>query len=174
MNRKLKFSLLLIIVLACSACASKITSITSQPTSHKIQKLAVTIHGGVMAEALTRALNKQGFNAVKLADFYRLLERINMKEVNPSDPSSLVKLYEADGIDAFVLSRTTSVDELTGYPNTVIVTVYSTRDGRKLVDLEWENIRTLQRSNSLAENSPKEDIDVAAEKIVKELVKHLR
>jgi len=172
MNRKLKFSLLLIIVLACSACASsKITSITSQPTSHKIQKLAVTIHGGVMAEALTRTLNKQGFNAVKLADFYRLLERINMKEVNPSDPSSLVKLYEAAGIDAFVLSRTTSVAELSGHPNTVTVTVYSTRDGRKLVDLEWKNAWAgLPNPN----HSIKEDIDVAAEKIVKELVKHLR
>ena len=130
---------LLILPLAGCIIAPKVTSsFPPVPLTTPIHSIALDPQGGILSDAIGIELIKHGFEIVDPARFTNLLVRLNLAEVEVSEPKNLVRLG-SEGIDAVL-----SVDSGPGYdgrPSTASVRVSATVSGQVVRGVIWDNGR---------------------------------
>lgn len=137
MRRKL---LMFPVVMLSTLAACGTSSVSNMPVAnaapHAIQLLAMTPSQGLLAEAVAVELSNRGYKVFDPVDTSRIMARLNLNEIEISQPEGLAKL-RAQGIDALL-----SVRSAGGYdqmPQSATARVTSTHTGRVIAGVTWQN-----------------------------------
>ncbi len=149
-------------LISCSG--SRVSSVKG--TLHRDIRLALAPSGGLMADAIGVELFNRGFTVFDTNQMTNLLFRLNMNEIELSDPKNLSALYD-EGIDA-VLHVKASV-AFDGRPQSASIRVNGTSSGRILAGLSWQN-GWAANAGSVADRAMRKDLADAAVEIVDNLL----
>ncbi len=159
-------------VLLIAACATSKTSTVGIMTTidHPIDTIAMDPNGGLLADAIGVALSNYGFNVIDTNTMTRLMFRLNLNEIELTEPQNLSMLQE-QGIDAFL-----SVKSAAGYdglPQSASVRMNSTHNGKIIVGVSWQNGWGGQ-AGSIADRAMRKGITEAASEIATALVNKIK
>lgn len=130
---------LLLVSAAVSGCASsRVSTTTRAQIDHPVRAVAMAPSGGLLADAVALALFERGFNVYDTAQSSALLVRLDMTEVEVTEPQSLTALRE-QGIDAYLTVRAAAGHD--GAPESAVVRLTSTHTGQVVAGLSWQNGR---------------------------------
>jgi len=155
-----------------AGCASSRMSTISTPIifDYKIETIALSPSGGLLADAIGVELFNRGFNIVDTNSMSQLMVRLNLSELEITQPQNL-KLLEEQGIDVYLSVK--SVAAYDGLPQSASVRMNSARNGKVIGGVSWQNGWGGQ-AGSIVDRAMRKDIAEAAIEITEALVKQLR
>jgi hypothetical protein len=130
-------------------------------------RIALAPSGGLIADALGVDLFNRGFTIYDTNEMSNMFVRLNMSEMELSDPKNLSTLQEK-GIDAIMHVKASGGYD--GKPQSISIRVNSTADGKIIAGLSWQNGWGGQQG-SILDRSKRKDVTEAAREIVDALVK---
>lgn len=168
-----RLALLVALGALLSGCASQSLEVSRAPSaaSKKINRIALMPGGGVLAEAVGIQLMTQGFDVVDMSTSTSASIRVNLNELELSNPSNLRVLASEYGVDGVLIVKT--VAGYDGKPNSAVARVLDTATGRLLAGVTWQNGKG-GAQGSPADNLMRSDVSVAAKKITEGIGSALR
>lgn len=162
----------IVALIATGACSgAKVSApVNLRPLPEPVSAIALAPSGGVLADAIGTELFGQGFQVIDTQEMTNYLVRLNLDEIELSQPRSLARLRER-GIQAVM-----NVRAVAGYddkPQSATVRLVSTQNGEIIAAVSWENGRGGQRG-SIADRSMRKDVVGAAQQIAEALLPQLR
>ena len=93
-------------ILSLAACAS--SKVSTIPVTHRphqtVKSIAMAPDGGLLADAVSIELSNRGFTVIDSATTSKMMMRLNLNEIEITQPQGLAKLRE-QGIDAILFVR---------------------------------------------------------------------
>jgi hypothetical protein len=160
------FSLLL------AGCGTSQVSSVGVSTGEKIpvRSIAMMPGGGLLADAVAVELSNRGFTIVDSAATTNLMVRLNMNELEVSQPQGLAKL-RGQGIDAVLMVR--AAGSYDGQPQSASARMTSTNDGRLIAGTTWQNGFGGQ-AGSIADRVMRQGLSQAANQIANEITARIK
>src|ERR1043166_7105810 len=124
-----------------------------------IKSIAMAPSGGLLADAIAVELANRGYQVIDTAQTSQLLVRVNLNELESNQPQALSRLKER-GIDAYLSAR--AVGGYDSRPQSVVVRLNGTSDGRILTGFSWQN-GWGGMGGSMADRTMRKEIAQAAE-----------
>jgi hypothetical protein len=156
------------------ACAgSRISTVSlgdGRKVDHPVKTIAMAPSGGLFADAIAVELANRGFHVIDTAQTSQLLVRLNLNEVEVTQPQNLARLRDG-GIDAYLSARAAAGYD--GRPQSASVRVNSTYNGTIIAGLSWQN-GWGGMAGSMADRTMRKDLVQAAIEIAEELTKRLK
>lgn len=149
------------ISVALAACGGARISKTGGAISEPVAVIALDQGGGLLADAVGVQLSHKGYTVLDSGATGRLVARINLNEVEINTPQGLSKMAD-EGVDAYLVVRASG-----GYdqqPQSASARVSSTRSGRVLAGVTWQNGWGGQ-AGSIADRTMRQGLSEAAEDI---------
>jgi len=161
-----------VLLIAAGACTgSKVSApVNLRPLPEPVAAIALAPSGGVLADAIGTELFGNGFQVIDTQEMSNYLVRLNLDEIELSQPRSLTLLRER-GIQAVM-----NVRSVAGYddkPQSATVRVVSTQNGELIAAVNWQNGRGGARG-SPADAMMRKDVVGAARQIAEALLPQLR
>ena len=152
-----------------SGCASPTirTSYLEGKWDYPIRTIAIAPTGGILAEAIGIELLNYDYKIVDIAQTTNLMMRLNLEEVELSQPQNMSLLAE-ENIDALLL-----VKSVAGYDDNIqsaTAKLILTRNNKAVVGIIWENASAGQQG-SLADRDVRVGLSYTATQIVRALIK---
>lgn len=147
-------------MLLCACGGSKVTKVGS-PSSEPIKVIALDQGGGLFADAVGIQLANKGYVVLDTATTARLVMRLNLNEIEVNTPQGLGKMAE-EGVDAYLVVKGAAGHD--GQPESASARVSSTRSGRILAGVTWQNGWGGQ-AGSMADRTMRKGVNEAAEEI---------
>lgn len=150
---------------------SKVTNINiAENNKHPVKSLAMAPSGGLLADAVAVELSGMGFNVIDSSSTTSLMLRLNLSEIEITQPQGLAKL-KAQGIDAVLsVKGTGSYDS---QPQSASARVNSTFNGRVIAGVTWQN-GFGGAAGSPADRVMRKGLNEAAREIAQALSKQLK
>lgn len=149
--------------------SSKLTQIPEKHTTEHIDHIAISPSGGVLADAISVALEADGYTIIDSAETTNLLTRNGLQETETYQPVALAAL-RSQNIDAILNVRTVS-----GYdnqPNSAVAKIISTSTGDIISGVAWQN-GWGGREGSIADRNMRKGLSDTAREIAKGLEKNM-
>lgn len=162
-------------VLGCgivAGCGTSQVSSIAPATQERIQvrSIAMMPGGGLLADAVAVELSNRGFNIVDSATTTNLMVRLNMNELEVSQPQGLAKL-RGQGIDAVLMVK--SSGSYDGQPQSASARMTSTADGRLIAGTTWQN-GFGGVAGSIADRVMRQGLSQAANQIANEITARIK
>jgi hypothetical protein len=155
-----------------SGCAT--SSVSSLPaiskSSEPVKVIALGSGGGMLADAVGVELSNRGFSVIDVSAMTQMMVRLNLNEIEVSQPQGLAKL-KSQGIDAYLVVR--SAGGYDGLPQSASARVNSTATGQVIAGVSWQN-GWGGEAGSIADRTMRQGLTGAAEEITNSLEKSLR
>lgn len=161
---------LLFLCLSLTGCiGSRISTIPAQ-VSHPVGTIALMTGGGLFADAIGIEISARGLQVFDTAVTSNLLVRLNLNEVEVTQPKGLSKLKD-QGIDAILSARVASGYD--GRPQSASTRITSTHTGQILAGIVWQNARA-GAIGSAADGFARKGLAEAASEVADALMKSIR
>lgn len=176
MFRKCKpsFAIMLTAAIGTALAACAISGASSGPTvpgsAVTVQSVAMMPGGGLLADAVAVELMNRGFSVVDPSQTTNLMVRLNMTEIEVSQPQGLARL-RAEGIAALLMVRASGGYD--GQPQSASARMTSTADGKLLAGVTWQNGFGGQ-AGSIADRVMRQGLSGAASEIANGLSRQVR
>ena len=160
-----KIFLMCLLVLLCSGCSIHKVNVSKSNFEKNIDSIALLPGGGVAADAIGIELMQYGFNIYDTETTSSIMIRLNLEEIEFSDPINLKKLSDM-GINSILKVKTVS-----GYddrPNTIVVKLVDTDTAQLIVGANWQNGKGAAKGSAV-DGWARTDIANAAKKIAKRI-----
>lgn len=154
-----------LLVTACGG--SKFSNLDVAEPAHEIRTFAIAPHSGVVGEHLSTALKKHGYRVLGIEDTYRVIQALDLQDIDSSRPDHLRKLQTRD-IDAYLITQT-SFEQWSGKPSEVDLSVFSTHQGTPIISFTWENAWAGARG-SPADHNQRKDVEKTANEIASRII----
>jgi hypothetical protein len=158
-------TILIISVIFLTGCATSKVNVSVSNYSTPIESIALLPAGGVAADAIGIELLQYGFNVYDTETTSSIMIRLNLTEVEFSDPLNLKELSKT-GIDAILKVKT-----VVGYdnrPNSIITKLVETKTGKLIIGANFQNGKG-GAMGSPADGMMRSDISSACKKIASEI-----
>jgi len=167
-KRRFILSVAALTLFGCSS--SKVSTLpAASESSHAVKSIAMSPKGGPMTDAIAVELSNKGFEVIDSSSMIKLLDRLNMSELDISKPQGMAKL-QAQGIDAYFTAR--GVIAKDGRPINGTARLTSVHTGKVLAAVSWENGWGGQ-AGSIADRTMRKGVTEAAAEITNALVKDI-
>ena len=168
MVRRIFLVFTLLVLASCSGSKVSTVGMPSLPT-HTVQSIAMAPSGGLLADAIAVELFNRGYTVIDSSETTGLLVRLDLTEAEVLAPTNLRKL-EKEGVDAYLSARAAAGYD--GQPQSASVRVNSTRNGKIIASVSWQN-GWGGRATSIADRVMRKDLADAAVEITDSLVEQL-
>lgn len=153
----------------CATSSLSTLPVAARP-SQPMNVIAMAPGGGILADAVGVELANRGFNVIDVSTTSQMLVRLNLSEIEISQPQGLAKL-KSQGVDGFLVVRAAAGYD--GMPQSASARVNSTETGQVVSGVSWQNGWGGQ-AGSIADRTMRSGLTGAASEIADALARNLK